>query len=173
MAICSHRATTLFPHRTTFLLLTAVLIPTTVCAADFSGRVVGVIDGDTIEALNGHHAERIRLNGINCPEKGQAFGQKAKQAASELVFGKKVTVQMHGYDKYKRTLADVLLLDGTHVNHMLVENGWCWWYRKYAPGDAVLEELVKAAREERNGLWADPQPVPQWERRKGSKRTNE
>lgn len=58
-------------------------------ASDYTGKVVSVLDGDTIEVLNGHHAERIRLSGIDCPEKKQAFGKRAKQAASELVFGKK------------------------------------------------------------------------------------
>ncbi|MDZ4733291.1 MAG: thermonuclease family protein [Nitrospirota bacterium] len=125
-----------------------------------------MIDGDTIEVLNGYHAERIRLSGIDCPEKGQAFGKRAKQAASELVFGKKVTIQMHGYDKYKRTLGDVFLSDGTHVNHVLVENGWCWWYRKYAPGDTVLEGLEKDARDAKKGLWTDQAPIPPWEWRK-------
>ncbi len=61
------------PHRTQFLLLAALLIPTIVCAADFTGRVVGVIDGDTIEVLHNGKAERICLSGINCPEKGQAW----------------------------------------------------------------------------------------------------
>lgn len=112
---------------------------------DFSGSVVSFLDGDTIEVLNGHHTERIRLSGIDCPEKGQAFGTRAKQAASALVFGKEVTFQTHGCDKYKRTLADVILRDGTNVNHELVKDGWCWWYKKYAPGNAVLEELEKAA----------------------------
>ena len=62
-------------------------------AADYTGRVVGVLDGDTIEALHNRHPERIRLSGIDCPEKGQAFGNRAKQAASELVYGKEVTIQ--------------------------------------------------------------------------------
>ena len=128
--------------------------------------VVSALDGDTIEVLNGHHTERIRLSGIDCPEKGQAFGNNAKHAASALAFGKQVTIQTHGYDKYKRTLADVLLSDGTNVNHKLVKDGWCWWYRKYASGDTVLEGLEKDAREARKGLWADPQPVPPWEWRK-------
>jgi micrococcal nuclease len=75
MAIYSHLATTMVPHRTPFLLLATVLIPTIVCAADFSGPVVSVLDGDTIEVLHNHHAERIRLNGINCPEKGHAYGK--------------------------------------------------------------------------------------------------
>ena len=51
-------------------------------------------------------------------------------------------------------------LDDTHVNDELVQDGWCWWYRKYAPGDTVLERLEKEARKGRKGLWADPQPVP-------------
>jgi endonuclease YncB( thermonuclease family) len=81
-----------------------LLIPTIVCATDFSGRVIGVLDGDTLEVLNGHHADRIRLSGIDCPEKSQAFGNNAKYAASALAFGKDVTIQAHGYDKYGRTL---------------------------------------------------------------------
>jgi micrococcal nuclease len=126
MGICSYLATALVLHRTPFLLLAALLIPTIVFATDFTGRVVSVLDGDTIEVLNGHHAERIRLSGIDCPEKGQVFGTRAKLAASELVFGKEVILQTHGYDKYKRTLADVFLPDGTNVNHTLVKEGWCW-----------------------------------------------
>ena len=88
-AIYSNPATILVPHRTPFLLLAAVLIPTIVCAADYTGRVVGVIDGNTIEVLHSHKAERIRLSGIDCPEKGQAYGKRAKQAAAALAFGKK------------------------------------------------------------------------------------
>ena len=113
-----------------------------------------------LEVLNGHHADRIRLSGIDCPEKGQAFGHKAKEAASALVFGKEVTLQTHGLDKYGRTLADVFLPDGMNLNQELVKQGWCWWYRKYAPGDTVLEGLEKDARQARIGLWADPQPLP-------------
>lgn len=79
---------------------------------------------------------------------------------------KEVTVQTHGYDKYGRTLADVLLPDGTNVNHELVKEGWCWWYRKYAPGDLVLEGFEKEAREANRGLWADPVPIPPWVYRK-------
>ena len=135
-------------------------------AADFTGPVVSILDGDTIEVLHNTYPERVRLSGIDCPEKGQAFGTRAKQAASALVFGKDVTLDTHGQDKYKRTLADVFLRDGTNVNHTLVKDGWCWWYRKYAPGDTVLDKLEKEAREARQGLWADPQPVPPWKWRK-------
>lgn len=96
-----------------FILLACLLVPwsnaPSAIAADFSGPVVRILDGDTIEVLHNQHPERIRLSGIDCPEKGQAFGKKAKQAASALAFGKEVTIQTHGHDKYGRTLAVVLL----------------------------------------------------------------
>jgi micrococcal nuclease len=118
--------------------------------------------------LHNSKAERIRRSGIDCPEKGQAFGQKAKQARLALVFGKEVLLQTYGRDNYGCTLADVRLLDGTHVNHTMVKNGWCWWYRTYAPGDTVLEGLEKEAREAGKGLWVDPSPIllREWRKRK-------
>jgi endonuclease YncB( thermonuclease family) len=63
------------------------------------------------------------------------------------VFGKDVTLQTFGKDKYGRTIADVLLPDGTNVNHELVKDGWCWWYRKCSPGETGLEGLETEARE--------------------------
>src|SRR5215510_15119679 len=69
-----------------------------------------------------------------------------------------------------RTIADVLLPDGSNVNHELVKNGWCWWYRKYVPGDVELEKLEKEAREAKKGLWVDPAPIPPWVYRKGNRR---
>ena len=135
-------------------------------ATDFSGPVVSVLDGDTLEVLHHNRAERIRLSGIDCPEKGQAFGKRAKQAVSTLAFRKEVTIQNHGHDKYRRTLGDVILSDGTNVNQELVKQGWCWWYRKYAPEDTVLEGLERDARDAKKGLWVDLQPVPPWEWRR-------
>jgi nuclease-like protein len=66
----------------------------------------------------------------------------------------------------------VFLPDGTHVNHTLVKDGWCWWYRKYAPGNSELEKLEKDARDGKKGLWADPHPGPPWEWRKRKERCN-
>lgn len=146
-----------------------LLLCAPLATADFTGSVVSVLDGDTIEVLHNQHPERIRLSGIDCPEKGQAFGKRAKQAASELVYGKEVTLQTHGQDKYHRTLADVFLRNGTHVNHELVKDGWCWWYRKYAPENTELEKLEKDARDAKKGLWADPAPIPPWVYRKAKR----
>ena len=132
-------------------------------AADFTGKVVGVTDGDTITVLHNGRGEKIRLNGIDCPEKGQAYGHKAKEAASALVYGKDVTIQTYGLDKYKRTIGDVTLPDGRNLNQELVQEGMCWWYRKYAAGDTMLERLEAEARAAGRGLWADPNPMPPWE----------
>lgn len=134
--------------------------------ADFTGKVIGVIDGDTIEVLNIQTPVRIRLHGIDCPERGQPFGKRAKQAASALAFGKDVTVDDLGRDRHSRTIADVILPDGVSLNQELVKQGWCWWYRKYAPENTVLEGLEQEARKEKRGLWVDPNPLPPWEWRK-------
>jgi len=101
-------------------------------AADFLGQVVRILDGDTLEVLHNQAPERIGLSGIDCPEKGQLFGKRAKQAASELVFGMEVTLQTHGHDKYGRSLADVLLSDGT--------NGCCTAPRRSSFQSATYEE---------------------------------
>ena len=146
--------------------LIIVLQTSTVRAETFSVRTIAVLDGDTIEVLHNNRAERIRLNGIDCPEKGQAYGHKAKQAASALVFGKEVMLQTHGRDKNGHTIADVSLPDGTSLNLMLVKDGWCWWYPEFAPENVILAELQRRARRSGLGLWADPDPVPPWEWRK-------
>ena len=122
-----------------------------------------------LEVLHNRHSERIRLNGIDCPEKGQAYGHKAKEAVSALVFGENVTLQTFDKDKYRRTIADVFLPEGTNVYHTLVKDGWCWWYRNYAPGNTTLERLETEARESKRGLWADPHAVPPWEWQKRQK----
>jgi micrococcal nuclease len=85
-------------RRTTLLaaLFGCILFPALLLAADFTGRVVGISDGDTISVLHDGRAEKIRLNGIDCPEKWQAFGQQAKQFTSSLTFGKDVTVKTFG-----------------------------------------------------------------------------
>jgi micrococcal nuclease len=130
-------------------------------AADFEGEVIRVLDGDTIEVLHEKHPERIRLYGIDCPEKGQSFGQKAKQATSSLLFGKDVRIETHGRDKHRRTLGTVF--DGDlNVNQELVKEGWCWWFRKFVPKDQTMKQFEQAAKDAKKGLWADPNPVPPW-----------
>lgn len=132
-----------------------------------AGKVVGVTDGDTITVLVDRQPVKVRLDGIDCPEKLQAFGTKAKQLTSDLAFGKQVTIKVVGKDRYKRVIGIVGLPDGKNLNQEIVAAGLAWWYRKYAPKNRALEDLEKAARIARRGLWAEPNPVPPWAWRKG------
>jgi len=136
---------------------------------DFVGKVVGVSDGDTIEVLRERRAVRVRLEGVESPESGQAFGSRAKQFTSNLVFGKTVAVQVKGTDQYGRILGEVILPDGRSLNRELVRNGYAWWYRRYSD-DPVLQRLEEEARRERRGLWRDKNPTPPWEFRRARTR---
>jgi micrococcal nuclease len=139
-------------------------VPPTLPSVQFSGKVVGVTDGDTITVLRDGRGERVRLHGIDCPETGQPYGSTAKQFVSEMVFGKDVTVKDYGLDstRSKRTLGDIVLPDGRVVNEELLRAGLAWWYRKYVPNREDLAALEEEARTAKRGLWADPNPVPPW-----------
>ena len=131
--------------------------------APWSGRCVGVADGDTISVMYEGATVRIRLNAVDCPEKSQAFGGVAKRFTSDWGFGKVVTVIPMKVDRYGRTVGDVRTPDGRSLNDDLVAAGLAWWYRYYAPDDRGLEALEAEARRARRGLWADPHPTPPWE----------
>jgi endonuclease YncB( thermonuclease family) len=132
---------------------------------DFQAKVVGVADGDTIRVLRDRELIKIRLHGIDCPEKGQALGNRARQFTSGLAFGKNVGIQVKDRDRYGRTVAVVVLPDGRSLNAELVRAGLAWHYRRYSR-NRELQRLEDEAREAKRGLWADPQPVPPWECRK-------
>ena len=132
-----------------------------------TGRVVGITDGDTI-TLRTTDTIKVRLTGIDAPARGQPFGTKAKQALSGQVFGKDVTVNSGGQDRYGRTLGEIIV-DGESVNVWLVRGGWAWWYERYAPDDTQLRDAQQEARQSGRGLWADPNPVPPWEWRRGKR----
>ncbi len=158
------------PIATLPLFFSLALLTSQTLAADFTGRVVGVSDGDTITVFHNGKGERIRLHDINCPEKRQTFGKRAKQFTSSLVFAKTVTVQALDQDRYGRTVGEVLLPDGRSLNRELVKAGFAWWYWRYSPDDETLAQLEREARAAKRGLWVDTHSVPPWEwrtRRKG------
>jgi endonuclease YncB( thermonuclease family) len=109
------------------------------------------------------------LHGIDAPEKGQAFGQRAKQFTSSLAFGKTVVVRVRGRDRYGRAIGDVFLPDDRNLSQEVVRAGYAWRYRKYS-ADQGLAVLEAEARTTRRGLWADPHPQPPWEWRKDRSR---
>jgi endonuclease YncB( thermonuclease family) len=134
------------------------------------GEVVGVHDGDTCTLLVGKDEYKIRLEGIDTPELGQAFGKNAKQALSNYVFGKEVTARISGQDRYQRYLG-TLLVDGQNVNLQLVKDGCAWHYKDYS-SDEALAAAETAARSAGLGLWQDAAAVAPWQwRRKGSKKS--
>ncbi len=139
---------------------------------EITGKVIGVTDGDTIKVLVNKESITVRLEGIDAPESKQSFGNKSKQALSDIVFGKEVTIKKTGDDRYGRTLGVVMIGD-VDANSKMIEDGWAWHFTKYNDEER-LAELEEEARAEKRGLWADPNPLAPWEfrARKKSPETN-
>lgn len=131
-----------------------------------TGRVVGVKDGDTVVLLIHKREVTVRLQGVDCPEKKQAFGERAKQFTSDFCFGKTVSLDSTGVDRYGRVLGAIILDDGRNLNVELVRAGMAWWYKRYSK-DETLERLENEARAKRIGLWSDPAPIAPWDFRRG------
>ncbi len=154
-------------------VLTAMLLALacTAHAETITGRVVGVADGDTITVLDADKVQhKIRLSGIDAPEKKQAFGNRSKESLSDLAFDKTVNVETSKRDKYGRQIGKVLV-NGRDVNLVQVERGMAWFYRQYqreqSPNDQRLYEAAEdAAKAEKQGLWHDADPVAPWEFRR-------
>lgn len=102
--------------RLVWVVFVSALFCGSALAGEFSGPVVSVFDGDTIDVLHNGQSERIILNGIDAPEKGQPYGKRAKRFLADLVAGKTVTIQSHNLDRQKRTVGDVLLADGSNAS---------------------------------------------------------
>jgi len=137
-------------------------------AETITGLVVGVADGDTTTVLDADKVQhKIRLAGIDAPEKKQAFGNRSKESLSDLVFDKTVSVETNKRDRYRREIGKVLV-NGRDVNLVQVERGMGWFYRQYqreqSPNDRKLYEAAEdAAKAGRRGLWRDTDPVSPWE----------
>ncbi len=149
------------------VLLLTILATTPVYG--WSGRVSGVADGDTISVLQDGRAVPIRLYGIDCPEKHQAFGRKAKDYTSKLVFGKLVEVRPVTRDRWGRTVAWIHVGERC-LNEEILRAGYAWHFKRYSQ-DVRLAELESKARTARAGLWSEPAPVPPWEFRKSRHRS--
>ena len=147
-----------------------------------AGRVVGVSDGDTITVLDAAKTQhKIRVAGIDAPEKKQAFGQASKENLSRLVFDKEVDIEWTKHDRYKRIVGKVMLAPPDcssacprtfDAGLSQVSAGLAWWYRKYAkdqPADDLpkYENAELDAQSRRQGLWGDKSPIAPWDWRKG------
>ena len=123
--------------------------------------IAKVIDGDTIKLSDG---TRVRLHGIDAPERNQPYGKKAARELNRLL-GSSVYVETTDIDRYGRTIAVLWTSDGVNVNLEMVCRGAAWWYERYARGDTELRECQESARESNLGLW-DGDPVEPWEWRR-------
>lgn len=132
------------------------------------GKVVSIADGDTITVLDAdRHQHKIRIAGIDCPEKKQPFGQRAKERMSDLVFDRQVSVEWNKLDRYQRTIGKVVV-GNKDAGLALIESGLAWHYKKYEKEQTPADRQRYAAsegiaRQKRIGLWADENPVEPWE----------
>ncbi len=140
------------------LLLLAILL---------IGRVIGVTDGDTVKLLTADKQSiKIRLYGIDAPEKSQDFGQASKKYLSGLIYDKDVKVEITDTDRYGRSIGKIYLND-KYINLEMVKSGMAWWYRQYAKHDTELRDAEQIAKELKTGLWIMPNPIEPAIYRKG------
>ena len=133
----------------------------------FTGKVVKIADGDTITVLHNKTQHRIRLEGIDAPEKGQAYGAKARQTLADKIFGQKVRVDWTKRDCYGRIIGRVYLGE-RDISLEMVKDGFAWHYKRYSK-EAALADAEKEARKAGRGLWSDREPTPPWEWRRERK----
>lgn len=150
----------------------ALMLWSAVAAAEMlQGKVVGIADGDTITVLDDSQAQhKIRLAGIDAPEKAQPFGQASKQNLSGMVFGKRVVIDWQKRDRYDRIVGKVLLNE-QDVNLKQLEAGLAWHYKKYAQEQSAADRDSYArtevqAQRVKLGLWVEDNPVAPWDWRK-------
>lgn len=129
------------------------------------GRVVKIVDGDTYDILIDGIQTRVRMDGIDAPEKGQAFYQVSKDHLGKLCDGQTVRLESKGKDRYGRTLAKSYLAGGREAGAEMIKAGMAWHYKKYSD-DAELARMETEARQARKGLWVDSSPVAPWDFRK-------
>lgn len=154
-----------------FLIALVLGAPASARAETLQGLVVAILDGDTLAVLDANKAQhRVRLAGIDAPEKGQPFGHRSKEGLSDLAYNQQVSVEWHKVDRYGRIVGKVLV-NGRDVNLAHVASGLAWHYVAYAKEQAPADRRLYAetevrARERRLGLWQEPAPVAPWDYRR-------
>ena len=138
-------------------------------------KVIKITDGDTVNLLTEHYQTiKVRLDGIDAPERGQEYSNKSTKALGSILGGggKKVHLESLGKDKYDRTIGKIYLPDGTYVNEELVKKGFAWQYIKYNT-DEELKAAQEKAQRAKLGLWRGDSPISPWEYRAIQKRARQ
>ncbi len=139
-----------------------------------SGKVIAIADGDTVTVLTEENEQfKVRLAGIDCPEKTQAFGNRAKKALSEKVFGQNVRIEHRGKDQYGRTLG-IVMMGNIDINEYMIAQGVAWHFKRYASSQPQEEadrysKAEEIARKNKKGLWVQDNPTPPWKFREDQK----
>jgi endonuclease YncB( thermonuclease family) len=144
-------------------LFIALIAVSAAYAQRFPVKVIGVSDGDTFTVINRDNLQlKIRVYGIDAPEKNQAYGNKSKQALSALIFGKNIEIDVQSQEKWGRYVAKVYTPDGQDVALLMLQSGMAWHYTRFdqTPSYAKAQETAKKAGK---GLWADKSPVAPWD----------
>jgi micrococcal nuclease len=145
-----------------FLFLTNISL----CQIVVTGKVVRIADGDTITLLDENNKQvKIRLYGIDCPEKHQDFGSVAKQFTADKCFNKHIKVDIKYTDRYKRKVGTVILPNGKNLNKELLKAGLAWHYVMFDTS-RELSMIERRARLKRKGLWSMKNPIAPWVFRK-------
>jgi endonuclease YncB( thermonuclease family) len=138
---------------------------------DLAGKVVAIGDGDSITIMvDGRIEKRVRLFAIDAPEMNQPFGKQSKQNLSDLIYGRYVTIEVRGRDRYERFVGKVYLGE-IDVNLEQIRSGFAWHYREFENQQSSADRIAyrdaeSAARDSRSGLWTDQSPEPPWRHRK-------
>jgi len=151
------------------IVVALLLFPSLLFA--WEGKVVSVTDGDTIKVLSNSIQVKVRLASIDCPEKGQPYGQAAKKFTSHMVLHKTVVVLPEGEDRYGRIIGWVFIKE-INLNKALIRAGLAWHYRQYSD-DPLLTALEMEARAAKKGLWSEPDQIAPWEWRKQKRNKSE
>lgn len=153
------------------ILVFALFLSSFVQAGELHGKVVGITDGDTVTIVDESRQQyKIRLAGIDAPEKKQPFGKASKKSLSDFIYNKSIIVETTKNDRYGRVVGKILL-DGQDINKLQIERGMAWFYRKYQ-NELVLDDRLAYLHAEQNakannlGVWSDSNPLAPWEYRK-------
>lgn len=156
-------------HLFFFALLAAILF--TEQAWAWQARIVAVTDGDTItvEPLAGGQQIKIRLHGIDAPERKQPAGESARAFVFDVALYKSVEIEEKGWDRYGRLVAVIWLPCGENLQKFLLKSGFAWVWPRYCRNCRDWEKLQAEAQENKRGLWANPDAIPPWEWRRGTR----
>ena len=130
-----------------------------VYAQTLTGKVIGIKDGDTVVVIDVSNTQTtLRLAEVDCPEKAQAFGTRAKQFTSDAVYLKQIKYEVTDTDRYGRSIAKIYYDDNKYLSAEIIKNGFGWQYKQYSTSK-LLAKLEQEARQNKRGLWIEPNPI--------------